>query len=455
MARECDVVVVGMGPGGEEVAGRLAQEGLDVIGVEAELLGGECPYWACVPSKMIVRAADALAEARRVPALAGQASVTPDWGPVAARIRDEATTGWDDAAAVERFTGKGGHFVRARGRFTGPGQVEAGGETYTARRGVVIATGSSPSAPPVRGLDEVPYWTNRDAVSAKERPASLLVLGGGAVGVELAQGYARFGTEVTMVEASGRLLSVEEPESGELLGGVLESEGLTIRTHARAAAVSYSGEEFTLTLEDGGELRARQLLVATGRRPRLASLGLETLGLDPEARAVTVDAHMRAAPGVWAVGDVTGEGAFTHMAMYQADIAVRSILGQDGPGADYSAVPHVTFTDPEIGSVGLTERAARDQGIRVRTGLTRIPSGTRGWIHKVGNDGLIKLVEDADRGVLVGATSAGPAGGEILYGLTLAVRAAIPTALLRETIHAYPTFHRSVLDALADLDADA
>lgn len=454
MARECDVVVVGMGPGGEEVAGRLAQEGLDVIGVEAELLGGECPYWACVPSKMIVRAADALAEARRVPELAGQARVTPDWAPVAARIRDEATTDWDDAAAVERFTGKGGHFVRARGRFTGPGQVEAGGETYTARRGVVIATGSSPSAPPIRGLDGVPYWTNRDAISAKEPPASLLVLGGGAVGVELAQGYARFGTEVTVVEASARLLSAEEPESGELLGGILESEGLTVRTRARASSVAYDGEQFTLTLEDGGELRGQQLLVATGRRPRLASLGVEKLGLDPQARAVPVDVHMRAAPGVWAVGDVTGEGAFTHMAMYQADIAVRSVLGQEGPGADYRAVPHVTFTDPEIGSVGLTEAAARDKGLRVRTGLARIPSGTRGWIHKAGNEGLIKLVEDADRGVLVGATSAGPAGGEILYGLTLAVRAAIPTALLRETIHAYPTFHRSVLDALADLAED-
>ncbi|GAA2105002.1 NAD(P)/FAD-dependent oxidoreductase [Streptomyces albiaxialis] len=471
MGRECDVVVIGMGPGGEEVAGRLAEAGLDVVGVEAELLGGECPYWACVPSKMIVRAGNLLADARRVPGMAGDARVEPDWSPVAARIRDEATTDWDDAAAVERFTGKGGHFVRARGRLTGPGQVEAGGETYTARRAVVVATGSASWAPPVDGLDAVPYWTNREAVSAKERPESLLVLGGGAVGVELAQGYARFGTRVTVVEAADRLLPPEEPESGALVARVLESEGLTVRTRARAASVRHEGDTFTLVLDGGEQLRADRLLVATGRRPRLSGLGLETAGLDPEARTLRVDGHMRAVPekhggllghghghgrggepGLWAVGDVTGEGAFTHMAMYQADIAVRSILGEDGPAADYRAVPRVTFTDPEIGAVGLTEEAAREQGLSIRTGIAEVPSSTRGWIHKAGNDGFIKLVEDTSRGVLVGATSAGPEGGETLYGLAVAVRAAVPVVTLRDMIYAYPTFHRGVLDALADLD---
>ncbi|MFG3260469.1 dihydrolipoyl dehydrogenase family protein [Streptomyces sp. NPDC048172] len=469
MGRQCDVVVIGMGPGGEEVAGRLAEAGLDVVGVEAELLGGECPYWACVPSKMIVRAGNLLADARRVPGMAGQAQVEPDWSPVAARIRDEATTDWDDAAAVERFTKKGGHFVRARGRLTGPGQVEADGETYTARRAVVVATGSAPWAPPVDGLSAVPYWTNREAVSAEETPESLLVLGGGAVGVELAQGYARFGTRVTVVEAADRLLPPEEPESGALVARVLESEGLTVRTRARASSVRHEGGTFTLVLDGGEELRADRLLVATGRRPRLAGLGLETAGLDPQARALRVDGHMRAVPGpekhggplghgrggepgLWAVGDVTGEGAFTHMAMYQADIAVRSILGEDGPQADYRAVPRVTFTDPEVGAVGLTEEAAREQGLTVRTGVSEVPSSTRGWIQKAGNDGFIKLVEDAARGVLVGATSAGPEGGETLYGLAVAVRAAVPVVTLRDMIYAYPTFHRGVLDALADLE---
>ena len=274
------------------------------------------------------------------------------------------------------------------------------------------------------------------------------------MGVELAQGYARFGTRVTIVEASGRVLSVEEPESGEMLTRLLEEEGLEVRTHARASAARHENGEFVLTLESGERLRAEKLLVATGRRPRLGSLGLETLGLDPTARALEVDAHMRAAPGVWAVGDVTGKGAFTHVAMYQADVAVRSILGEDGPGADYRAVPHVTFTEPEIGSVGLTEAAAREQGLTVRTGLSRTPSSTRGWIHKAGNEGLVKLVEDAERGVLVGATAAGPMGGEVLYGLAVAVRAAVPVATLRDMIYAYPTFHRGVLDALADLGQD-
>ena len=473
MGRQCDVVVLGMGPGGEEVAGRLAEAGLDVVGIEAELLGGECPYWACVPSKMIVRAGNLLADARRVPGMAGSAQVEPDWSTVAARIRDEATTDWDDKAAVDRFTGKGGHFVRARGRLTGPGQVEAGGETYTARRAVVVATGSASWAPPVDGLDAVPYWTNREAVSAKETPESLLVLGGGAVGVELAQGYARFGTRVTVVEAAGRLLPPEEPESGALVAQALESEGLSVRTRARAASVRHENGTFTLVLDGGEELHADRLLVATGRRPRLAGLGLETVGLDPEAKALRVDDRMRAVPGkhggpgallhghlhghggepgLWAVGDVTGEGAFTHMAMYQADIAVRSVLGQDGPPADYRAVPRVTFTDPEVGAVGLTEEAAREQGIDVRTGISEVPSSTRGWIQKAGNHGFVKLVEDASKGVLVGATSAGPEGGEVLYGLAVAVRAAVPVATLRDMIYAYPTFHRGVLDALADLE---
>ncbi|OEV01800.1 pyridine nucleotide-disulfide oxidoreductase [Streptomyces qinglanensis] len=463
MARECDVVVLGMGPGGEEVAGRLAEAGLDVVGVEAELLGGECPYWACVPSKMMVRAGDLLAEARRVPGMAGTARVEPDFTPVHARIRDEATADWDDAAAVERFTAKGGRFVRGRGRFTGQGRVEVdaagGAETFAARVGVVLATGSAPAAPPVPGLDQVPYWTNREAVSAVEAPESLLVLGGGAVGVELAQSYARFGTRVTLVEASERVVSAEEPEAGDLLLEVLRREGLTVLTGARARAARYADGAFVLTLDGGEEVSAEKLLVATGRRPRLDALDRAALGLDAEARRVAVDAHLRAAPGVWALGDLVGEGAFTHVAMYQADVAVRAVLaaagrGEAGPGADYRAVPHVTFTDPEIGSVGLTEAAARERGLTVRTGTARVPDGIRGWIHKAGNDGLVKLVEDAERGVLVGATAAGPMGGEVLYGLAVAVRAAVPTATLRDMMFAFPTFHRTVLEALGDLTAD-
>ncbi|GHG49432.1 dihydrolipoyl dehydrogenase family protein [Streptomyces griseocarneus] len=451
MTEQVDVVVIGMGPGGEHVAGELAGTGLDVVGVEAELVGGECPYWGCVPSKMMIRAGNLLAEARRVPGMAGSARVSPDWAPVAARIRDEATDDWDDRVAADRFTGKGGRLVRGRGRLAGPGRVEVNGEVFEARRGIVLATGTRPQIPPVPGLDAVPYWTNRDAIAAKEAPGSLLVLGGGAIGLELAQVYARFGTRVTVVEALDNLIPVEEPEAGELVAEVLRAEGLTLRTGARAARVRHGGDAFTLVLENGEELTADRLLVATGRRADLSVLGLDTVGLDPTARWLRTDGQLLAAPGLWGVGDVTGHGAFTHVAMYEADIAIRAILGEGGPDADYRALPRVTFTDPEIGAVGLTEKQAREKGLTVRTGLSRVPSSTRGWIHKAGNEGLVKLVEDADRGVLVGATTAGPTGGEVMYGLAVAIQAEVPVEALRHMIYAYPTFHRGVEEALREL----
>jgi pyruvate/2-oxoglutarate dehydrogenase complex dihydrolipoamide dehydrogenase (E3) component len=451
MAESVDVVVLGMGPGGEDVAGRLAEAGLSVVGIEGKLLGGECPYWGCVPTKMMIRAADLLAEAQRIPGMAGESTARPDWAPVARRIREEATDTWDDKVAVDRFVAKGGRFVRGFGRITAPGEVTVDGNVFRPGTAIVVATGTAPSAPPIPGLADLPYWTNRHAVEAEELPRSLIVLGGGAVGAELAQVFSRFGVEVTVVEAADRLLPPEEPEAGDLLREVFASEGIAVHTGAKTAQVRHGGGTFRLEMADGSTLSGERLLVATGRRTDLAAIGAGAIGVDEKARALPVDDRMRVTEGVWAVGDVTGKGAFTHVAMYQAGIAVRDILGEDGPPADYRAVPKVTFTDPEVGSVGVTEHAARDAGLTVRVGTTQIPSSARGWIHKAGNHGFVKLVEDADRGVLVGATSVGPVGGEVMSALVVAVHGEVPTDRLRHMIYAYPTFHRAIEDALRNL----
>ncbi len=441
----CDVVVIGLGPGGEATATELGRAGLSVVGVDERLVGGECPYYGCIPSKMVVRAADVLAEGGRIPNLAGAVDISPDWAPVAERIRDEATDDWNDQVAVDRLEDAGVRFVRGHARLTGPRTVEVGGETFEAKRGVVLNPGTTPAAPPIDGLADTPYWTNRDVLRIETVPASLVVIGGGAIGAELAQGLSRFGVRVTVLEVADRILAPEEPEASRLVADVFASEGIQVLTGAKIESVSYEDGRFRVAV-DGQDLDAEKLLVAAGRRPTFGDLGLDTVGLDPAARAIDVDEHMRAGEGLWALGDVVGKGAFTHVSMYQSAILVRDILGQDGHTADYRAVPRVTFTDPEVGSVGMTEQQARAAGLSVRVGLTDLASSTRGWIAQ--GQGLIKVVEDADRGVLVGATAVGPSGGEILSMLTTAVHAEVPTDSLRSMIYAYPTFHRAVEDAL-------
>jgi pyruvate/2-oxoglutarate dehydrogenase complex dihydrolipoamide dehydrogenase (E3) component len=440
---EVDAVVVGLGPGGEQVAGELAEAGLEVVGIEAELVGGECPYWGCLPTKMMVRAADLLAEGRRIPGLAGASVVTPDWSLVARRIREEATDSWDDKVAVDRFEDKGGHFIRGRARVTGPRSVEVNGETVTARRALVLATGQRAFVPPV--LAGVPHWTNRGAVAAETVPASLLVIGGGATALEIGQVMSRFGARVTIVEAGSRLAGSEEPEASELITEVLRREGVEVHTGAIIERAERSGETgATVHLSDGTALRGERMLVATGRRSDLAGLGVGALGLDEEADGIPVDGRMRVTPGVWAVGDVTGKGAFTYVAVFQARLCVADILGRPRPDADYRALPRVTFTDPEIGSVGLTEAQAREQGGDVTVFDESMATSARGFIHR--GEGLVKLI--ARDGVLVGATSMGPAGGEVVGLLVLAVHAQVPLESLRSMIFAYPTFHRAVDSAL-------
>jgi pyruvate/2-oxoglutarate dehydrogenase complex dihydrolipoamide dehydrogenase (E3) component len=447
-----DIIVLGLGAGGEYAARKLAEAGLSVVGVERDLVGGECPFWGCTPSKLLIRSADVVAEARRVDELAGRAEVRADWARPAERIR-EANHDWSDDSHAGPLEEAGVRVVRGHGRLTGPGRVdvaaESGSEEYDARLGVVLNTGTAPAVPDIPGLAGTPYWTNRDVMRLTEPPASLVVIGAGPIGAELAQAFVRFGTRVTMLEARDRMLCPEEPEACEVVSGVLRSEGVDLRAGVEVAGVRYD-EGFAVEV-DGERLSAEALLVATGRRMNLADIGLESVGLDPEAERIATDERMRAAQKLWAVGDITGHGAYTHLSIYQAAVAVRDLLGEDGPWADYRGVSRVTFTDPEIGSVGLTEEQARDAGVRIATGHAEIPRSSRGWIHGPGGQGIVKLVADSDRGVLVGATVVAPYGGEVLGLLAAAVHAEIPVTTLRGMHFAYPTFHRAVAAALADL----
>ena len=454
MAERVDVVVLGMGVGGEEVANALAEKGLKVVGIESNLVGGECPYYGCIPTKMMVRADDMLAEGRRIPGFAGDSVVKPDWKPVARRIRDVATDNWDDRVAVERFERKGGHFVRGAGKLAGPGRVAVNGITYEASRAVVIATGTSPAVPTIAGLDGVKFWTNREAVKVEQLPESLVILGGGAIGVELSQVFARFGVKVSIIEGMNRVLAIEEPEASAVLDEVLRRDGIELYVNARAQSVEPRGDAVTVNLQDGRTVTGQQLLVATGRRANLRDIGLETVGLDPSSRLLEPDDHLHVGERLWAIGDVTVSGGFTHIAIYHAGIVMNDILGTPGPGADYRAKPRATFSDPEVGAAGLTEEQARKKGIKVRTGLQKASATSRGWIHGPGNDGFIKVVEDADRGVLVGATTVGSRGGDLLGLFELAIKLQIPSDELRHLIYAYPTFYRGSGEAVRMLGPD-
>jgi pyruvate/2-oxoglutarate dehydrogenase complex dihydrolipoamide dehydrogenase (E3) component len=444
---EADVIVLGVGTCGEDLSLRLLGAGLSVIGIEASLVGGECPYWACLPSKMMIRAANALQEARRVGGLAGSADVTPDWQPVAARVRTEATGDWDDSVAVARFESRGGRLIHGRGRLAGSRTVVVGDETLIGRRGVVIATGSRAMIPAVPGLSDVPYWTTHDVISRRDLPRSLTILGGGAVGCELGQTLARFGVDVAIVEAAGRLLPAEEPEASEAVLRALTAEGVEARTGSSVRQVSEAGGRITVTLDDGAEISRDHLLVATGRTVDLGGLGLETVGLDATAHGIPVDARMRAADGLWAMGDVTGRGPFTHVALHQSGIIAADILGDEEIAPADAVVPRVTFTDPEVGAVGLTEAQAQAAGRDVVVAVKNVPSTFRGWLHAT-EGGVIKLIADRQTDILVGATAVGPHGGELLGLLGLAVQTGVTLRDLRSMIYAFPTFYGGVGEAV-------
>ena len=440
-----DAVVIGSGSGGRAVARRLADAGMAVAMVEEERVGGECPFWACMPTKTLLRPAEAVAEAVRVPGVEARVRSFP---PVAA-YRDEVTSHLDDAAKAARYAGYGIEIVRGRARLAGPGRVEVGGEVLTTAR-VVVATGSAPVIPPVDGLRESGPWTSREATALQEIPESVAVLGGGPVGVELGQMLLRYGSSVTLIESSERLLDREEPWVGELLADRLGAEGMDVRVGTRLESVR-GAEPARLALSTGEEVRAERILVATGRRPRTEELGLETVGVTPGDEGIPVDARCRVADGVWAIGDVTGIAPFTHVAAYQARVVADDILGRPR-SADYRAVPRVVFSDPEVAGVGLTRAQAEEEGREVAAAEVDLGDMERATTYGPDVGGRFSVLADARRRVLVGAAAVGPLASEWIHAAVLAVKAEVDVDLLRDTIVQFPTFSEALIAAVDQLD---
>jgi dihydrolipoamide dehydrogenase len=463
MTDRFDVVVLGMGPGGEVAASRLLAAGKRVAVVERELIGGECAYWACIPSKTLLRPPEARAEADRA---AGVARPALDW-PALRGYRDWMIRHLDDADQVAGYEKRGATVVKGTGRLTGRApdghlqvQVPEDGRVLHAAH-VIVATGSDAARPPIDGLGDVAVWTNREATTLADIPGRVLMLGGSAVAVELGQFLARMGAQVTLAERGDRLVGREEPPVGALARAALAADGVDVRLGRQARRASRHGHGVRVEFDDATTVDVDVVVLGTGRRPRVHDIGLDTVGIDVDDAAVAgrglpVDEHCRlgeGGDGLWAVGDVTGQALFTHVAKYQGRIVADAIAGRPRRAA-YQGIPRVIFADPEIAAVGLTTAQAHERGIDVTSTEVDLPAVlSRPWTYETDPRGSLGLLADRDRGVLVGAWAVAPLAGEWIHYAALAVRAAIPLDVLRDQVAQFPTYTEAYLAGLDQLDA--
>lgn len=447
MTQRFDAVLMGMGPGGEVAASRLLGGDKKIAVIERDLIGGECAYWACIPSKTLLRPPEVRSEATRA---FGTGTPTLELKEVF-DYRDWMIRDLDDSGQVEGYEKKGATVIKGEGRISGPGKVEANGETLEAEH-IIVATGSAPKVPPVEGLDDVTVWTNREVTTSREVPSHAVIIGGGPNGIEAGQWLTRFGSEVTIVQSPDRLIDREDPKVSELIKAALEEEGIDIRLGQKVAKARKDGEDAIVTLDDGDEIGTDVVVIAAGRTPRTEGIGLESVGVEPDGKGLPIDEYCRLTDGVWALGDVTGVMLFTHVAKYQARVVADNILGKTRR-ADYRGIPRVVFSDPEIAAAGLTEEQARQQGVQVATATVELPHAiARPWTYEEDPRGTLGLVADREHGVLVGAWAVAPQAGEWIHQASQAIRAEIPIETLLDGVAQFPTYSETYLYALEELE---